>query len=152
MGYPWYHKRSIEPLFPFGHGLSYTSFAISNFAVSQPTSAKLEVEVEFTVKNTGSRAGAFIGQIYVSPHDPSAIPIRPLRKLAGFAKRHLGPGEILAVTVTLGKESWSSWFEEQACWIARKGKYAVSVRHSSGAKVEAESDVSVQEDLKWIGL
>src|SRR5277367_3132626 len=84
VGYRWYDAKNIEPLFPFGYGLSYTTFAYKNLKVSLPA-ADHSVTVKFTVANTGNRAGAEVAQLYVSlPSTPKAP--QPPRALKGFSR------------------------------------------------------------------
>lgn len=92
VGYRYYDKKEIEPLFPFGFGLSYTEFQYSNLRISKSSIKDTEtVQVTATVKNTGTSAGKEIIQLYVSDKESSVI--RPLKELKGFQKLELQPGE-----------------------------------------------------------
>jgi beta-glucosidase len=130
VGYRWYDTKNIEPLFPFGYGLSYTHFAYTNINLVQndgPTA--LPVTVEFELANTGDRAGAEVAEIYVQPIDP-AVP-RPVKELKGFAKVFLQPGEKQKVSVTLGENAFAYYDVGTRCWVARQGEYKILVGGSS---------------------
>ena len=90
IGYRGYDKSGVKPLFPFGYGLSYTTFAYKNLSVSSP-SASGDVEVHFDVTNAGNRAGAEVAQVYVGDRH-SSVP-RPVKELKGFSKVNLNAGE-----------------------------------------------------------
>lgn len=130
MGYRWYDARKIEPLFPFGHGLSYTTFAFEGLAVN---SAGFEeddtIEVSVTVENTGTRAGAEVVQLYVGECSPLAP--RPVRELKAFAKIYLEPGEEQAVQFTLGWQDLAYWDTTGGGWVMRSGEYDFAVGSSS---------------------
>ena len=121
VGYRHYDAHGIEPLFPFGYGLSYTTFALSNLTVNGTT-------VEVDVANTGSRAGADVVQVYVSP--PAAAG-EPPKQLKGFAKVSLSPGQTKRVSITLQDRSFSVWSTSAGAWTVVPGHYAVSVGDSS---------------------
>ena len=123
VGYRWYDAKAIEPLFCFGHGLSYTTFGYSGLSVSPAVGGG--AQVTFTVKNTGSRAGAAVAQIYVS--DPAASG-EPPKELGGFEKVPLAPGASSTVSVTLPARAFSYWNNG---WIEPTGVYTVRVGSSS---------------------
>ncbi|MDE3201965.1 MAG: glycoside hydrolase family 3 C-terminal domain-containing protein, partial [Acidobacteriota bacterium] len=129
VGYRYWTTVGKQPLFPFGFGLSYTTFAFSN--LSAPSSAKAgdEVKVSFDLKNTGSVNGAEVAQLYVS--DPSAKVSRPERELKGFEKVRLAPGETKHVTLTLDAHSFSYWDEATHGWHIDPGKFILRVGDSS---------------------
>ena len=103
VGYRWYDTKDIEPLFPFGYGLSYTRFAYTNLNLVQTSGAPgLPLTVEFELANTGGRAGAEVAEIYVQPVHPGVF--RPVKELKGFAKVFLQPGEKQKVSVTLDQK------------------------------------------------
>ena len=102
VGYRWYDRQAITPAWPFGFGLSYTTFAYANLAVGAPDAAG-SVAVSFDVTNTGSRAGAEVAQVYVA--QPAATG-EPPKNLRGFAKVALAAGQTQRVTVTLDKRSF----------------------------------------------
>ena len=142
LGYRYYQTSPVKPLFPFGFGLSYTSFAFSNLSVS-PESASPEgpITVAFDVKNTGSRAGAEIAQIYVG--DPSATVRRPEMELKGFSRVTLTPGEVHHVSVTLNKRSLAYWDVNTHGWKVDPGKFIIYVGDSS-AHVPLQQSFTVQ--------
>jgi beta-glucosidase len=127
VGYRWYDTKKIEPLFPFGFGLSYTAFTYSNLRVTPGPGATATVECEVT--NTGARDGAEVVQVYVRPaHAPVD---RPEKELKGFAKVSLKPGEKKTVTVSLGARSFAYYSPEQHGWVDAAGEYAIEVGASS---------------------
>ena len=142
VGYRHYGKSSVKPLFPFGFGMSYTDFAFSNLSVS-PESAGPSgpFTVSFDVKNTGSRPGADVAQVYVG--DPSATVSRPAKELKGFSRVILQPGEQRHVTVTLDQRSLAYWSTQQHGWNVDPGKFVVYVGDSS-ANVPLQKDFTVR--------
>lgn len=126
IGYRWFDRQNIAPLFPFGHGLGYTTFTLSDLIVD---SAGEMPRVSCTVANTGSRAGSEVVQVYVAP-PPSSVP-RPVRELKGFAKVHLQPGEIRRVEVTLRPSAFAYYDEIGKSWKAEPGDYRIEVGTSS---------------------
>jgi beta-glucosidase len=130
VGYRWYDTKNIEPLFPFGYGLSYTHFAYSNLNLVQNSgSTGLPLTVEFELANTGDRAGAEVAEIYVQPIDPGVS--RPVKELKGFAKVFLQPGEKQKVSVTLGENAFAYYDVGTRSWVAEKGDYKILVGGSS---------------------
>ena len=108
VGYRWYETRGLPVRFPFGHGLSYTTFAITAPILSRSSWSSGEVlEVSLTVTNTGTRPGAEVVQCYVEP--PHGKVFRPARELKAFAKAHLAPGESTRVTLRLDGRSFAHW-------------------------------------------
>jgi beta-glucosidase len=137
VGYRHYDKSETKPLFPFGFGLSYTTFAFSNLSVS----ATEPFAVSFDVKNTGSRAGAEVAQVYVG--DPSATVPRPVKELKGFSRVELKPGETRHVSVTLDHRSLAYWDVVGKGWKVDPGKFTVYVGDSS-ANVPLKADITVR--------
>ncbi|MGA8186156.1 MAG: glycoside hydrolase family 3 C-terminal domain-containing protein, partial [Terriglobia bacterium] len=131
LGYRAYgHNGQPAPLFPFGFGLSYTTFAFSNLSVSPgAASPSGPITVSFDVKNTGSRAGTEVGEVYVS--DPSATVPRPEIELKGFERVTLNPGESRHVSVKLDKRSLAYWNVKSNGWKVDPGTFVVSVGDSS---------------------
>ena len=131
VGYRWYDERKIEPQFPFGYGLSYTTFACGPTVLSaeqwQPGGKGLEVAVEVT--NTGRRAGAEVVQFYV--HEKSPVVPRPPRELKAFAKPFLQPGEKTSVRVVLDRAAFSYWDETAHRWALQPGEFEISACASS---------------------
>jgi len=141
-GYRYYDKSQTKPLFPFGYGLSYTTFAYKNLSVT-PTSVSGDqpVTVSFDVTNTGSRAGAEVAEVYVAQPN-SRIP-RPIKELKGFTKVLLNPGETRNVTVTLDRRAFSYYDAKIHDWAADSGEFNVIVG-SSSAKAELTSKLTRQ--------
>jgi len=140
IGYRGYDKSGVKPLFPFGYGLSYTTFAYKHLAIS-PASASGAVEVHFEVTNTGNRAGAEIAQVYVGDRH-SSIP-RPIKELKGFTKVNLGAGETRRVTVTLDRRAFSYYDVKKHDWTVEPGDFDVHVARSS-AQIELTGKVTLQ--------
>ncbi len=130
VGYRYYDKRKIVPLFPFGHGLSYTEFAYSDLAVSSDRISDSEsLTVTVTVTNTGDVAGKEIVQLYV--HDEEASVQRPEKELRGFDKLELAPGESRQVQFELTNRDFSFYSTRHGRWIAESGEFEVLVGASS---------------------
>ena len=127
VGYRWYDARNLEPLFPFGFGLSYTSFAIRNLHVdlSKPDS-RLTVTVDVT--NTGSVAGADVVQVYLAA--PAAAQ-EPPKQLRGFAKVSLAANETRHVSIVIDPEAFSRWDTAANRWVRVPGWYGVLIGDSS---------------------
>jgi beta-glucosidase len=124
VGYKWFDAENKEPLFPFGYGLSYTTFAYSGLKAS---SGK-EVTVSFEVRNTGKRAGAEIAQVYVSL-PPAAG--EPPKRLVAWEKVQLNPGEAKTVSLTLDPLFLSVFNADKDSWQLAPGDYRVLVGGSS---------------------
>ena len=141
VGYRWYDSRKMPVLFPFGHGLSYTTFEYSNLKLSKASFKDNEgVEVSVTVKNTGCLDGKEIVQLYVS--DKTGVEIRPEKELKGFEKLSLKAGESKTVTFTLEQRSFAYWNTDTKEWYAPSGNYVISVGASSrDIRLTAEVDV-----------
>lgn len=129
VGYRYWTTAGKHPLFPFGFGLSYTTFSFSNLQVAATAASGAAVPVSFDVTNTGSVAGAEVAELYVS--DPSAKADRPERELKGFAKVRLAPGETRHVTLSLDARAFSYWDEPSHKWTIDPGKFVIRVGDSS---------------------
>jgi beta-glucosidase len=127
VGYRWYNSQGLTPLFPFGYGLSYTSFAFSNLKVGSLTAGGAAT-VSATVKNTGSRAGADVAQLYVS--DPAASG-EPPRQLEGFARVNLRPGASQIVQFQLTQRNLQYWNSSSNAWAVSTGSYGIEVGDSN---------------------
>lgn len=125
VGYRWYDSQHITPLFPFGYGLSYTSFRLSRLSVSGRDG---HATVSVDVTNTGSRTGADVAQAYVT--DPAAAGEPPLQ-LKGFQKVTLRPGQTRRVTMRLDQHSFSIWNTAAQAWTTVPGTYQIQVGDSS---------------------
>ena len=131
IGYRYYDKKQIAPLFPFGHGLSYTTFAYGNLRLSADTfdpTAGLTVTIDVT--NTGDRAGGEIVQCYVA--DLQASLARPPKELRGFAMLHLAPGETATATIALDLRALAYYDDRQGRWVAEAGEFAILIGRSAG--------------------
>ncbi|GGM38536.1 glycosyl hydrolase [Paraliobacillus quinghaiensis] len=140
VGYRYYDTKELQPLFPFGYGLSYTSFEYSNLTI---TNRKIQdtdsVTVNVTVKNTGSITGKEIVQLYVN--DVESMVARPEKELKGFEKVELDPGEEKVVTFTLDKRSFAYYNVEMKDWHVETGEFAILVGKSS-------RDIVLKDTLK----
>ncbi len=133
VGYRWYGTKKIKPLFPFGYGLSYTTFEYGPMTASaKEMDADGEITFTIPVTNTGSREGAETVQFYVS--DQKASVERPAKELKGFEKIVLAPGETKTVTFTVRKPDLSFYDEAKAAWVAEPGRFTVTAAPSAGAK------------------
>jgi len=143
VGYRGYEHNGVKPLFPFGYGLSYTSFKYSGLDIHPGTGAG-SYEVSFDVTNTGSRAGADVAQVYVSEDHPQ-VP-RPPQELKGFARVVLDPGQSRHVTVPLDARSFT-WYDEKAgAWHADAGGFTVHVSRSS-ADPQLEGKLKLEQAI-----
>jgi len=130
VGYRWFDTKKIKPLFPFGYGLSYTTFEYSNLNLAPAQDAsRLPVTVEFELANTGSCAGAEVAQVYVQEASPS-LP-RPLKELKGFKKVFLQPGEKQKISIVLDRNAFAHYDPDKKGWVADKGAYKILVGSSS---------------------
>jgi beta-glucosidase len=129
VGYRWYDAKNETPLFPFGYGLSYTTFAFSGLRLDRASvTGTGDVTVSATVTNTGHRAGSDVAQLYVG--DPAATG-EPPRALAGFDKVTLAPGQSRRVSLTLTPQQLSWWNDSANGWTETPGRYRVYVGDSS---------------------
>ncbi|MAY75464.1 MAG: glycosyl hydrolase [Phycisphaerae bacterium] len=134
-----YRDMTMEPLYPFGYGLSYTTFELSGLDVASPEIGTRGVAtVKATVTNTGDRAGSEVVQLYI--HDRVATLVQPLRKLRGFEKVTLEAGESKEVTFELGTEELAIWNGEMD-WVVEPGTFGVYVSTSSKGGLEGEFEV-----------
>ncbi len=130
VGYRYYDEKSIEPLFPFGYGLSYTYFEYSKLKLSaKNTTDKDGLTVSLSVKNTGDVVGKEIVQLYVSDKECSLQ--RPEKELKKFAKVELNPGEIKTIEFHLSGRDFSYYDAQRQMWIAESGEFIISVAASS---------------------
>lgn len=131
VGYRWADKqKKVKPLFPFGHGLSYTTFEYGKpTADSKTMSADGKLTVKVTVKNTGAREGQEVVQFYISDKK-SSLP-RPVKELKGFQKIKLAPGESKEVSFTVNKEALSFFDDARHTWVAEPGKFEAIIAASA---------------------
>jgi beta-glucosidase len=130
VGYRWFDKEKIAPLFAFGHGLSYTTFAYSGMKIEKASDGGLDVKVN--IKNTGSVESDEVPQVYLGA--PSVIPEGvqfPVRALAGFDRIHLVAGETKTVTLHVAQRQLQYWSTKEGKWVTATGKRTVSVGASS---------------------
>jgi beta-glucosidase len=142
VGYRYFDKKTIEPLFPFGHGLSYTSFEYSKLELSEKvmTDAK-GLEVNVTVRNTGNYRGKEVIQLYVT--DKESTLKRPLRELKKFAKIDIEPDQEKTVTFKLEGRDFSYYDSKREMWIAESGDFIISIG-SSSRDIRLSEEVSLQ--------
>jgi beta-glucosidase len=133
VGYRHYDEQHIQPLFPFGYGLSYTTFGFGDLAITPKAAkykSKLAVTVDFDVTNTGDRAGEEVAQLYVGLPSTKHIP-QPPEQLKRFAKIMLQPGETRHVHFELDDQALACWSEKQHKWVILPGAYHIMVGPSS---------------------
>lgn len=130
VGYRWTDKQKIRPLFPFGHGLSYTTFAYGKATVNKKV-MKINEQIVITVPitNTGKRIGSEIVQLYISDLK-SSLP-RPVKELKGFSKIQLAPGETQEVTFLIDKQALSFFNDSRHEWVAEPGKFEAQIAASA---------------------
>ncbi|WP_293711891.1 glycoside hydrolase family 3 C-terminal domain-containing protein [uncultured Parabacteroides sp.] len=130
VGYRWADKQKTKPLFPFGHGLSYTTFDYGKVTADKKTITTGEpITFTLTVKNTGNREGAEVVQLYISDKK-SSLP-RPVKELKGFQKVYLQPGEVKQVSFTIGTDALSFFDDGKHEWVAEPGQFEALVGASS---------------------
>jgi beta-glucosidase len=128
VGYRHFDKSTVKPLFPFGYGLSYTSFAYKNLTISPPSSDQ-QVSIAFDVTNTGTRAGADVAEVYVG--DRHAPVPRPVKELKGFKRVSLNPGETKNVVVKLDRRAFSYYDVKNHAWTVAPGDFDLFVARSA---------------------
>ncbi|WP_243717283.1 glycoside hydrolase family 3 C-terminal domain-containing protein [Actinomadura sp. KC345] len=126
VGYRHYDSKGIAPRFPFGHGLSYTTFGYSDLAAGSES-------VQVTVTNTGGRTGIAVPQLYIGMPSPGGGVVQPPKQLKGYTKVTLAPGESTRVTFPLSSRSFAYWNEGAKAWKVASGCYEVLVGSSSRA-------------------
>ena len=145
IGYRWYEMLDLPILFPFGHGLSYTSFKFSDLTLSK---SDKDVKVSVKVTNAGDREGAEVVQVYVAQKNPSIR--RPKKELKGFKKVFLEKGESKVVEVSIEvKYAACFWDEIRNAWVVEKDNYEVLVGGSSDVKSGLLKDEFAVEKTSW---
>ncbi len=129
VGYRYYDEKQIEPLFPFGFGLSYTTFDYGEIQAPDEVAGDATIEVSVAVENTGDRAGHEVVQLYV--RDVEARVARPIKELKGFRKIYLAPGEAQTVTFTLDARALSFYDPYEKAWVAEPGDFDLLIGSSS---------------------
>jgi beta-glucosidase len=130
VGYRYYDSKLVEPLFPFGYGLSYTQFEYSNLVIPKElTSNQNEFVVSFEIKNTGTRPGKEISQVYI--HQDKSSLERPYKELKGFGKILLKPGETKKIEIKLNKRALQYYDPKVKKWVEEPGRFKILVGGSS---------------------
>jgi beta-glucosidase len=129
VGYRWFDAKNIEPTFPFGFGLSYTTFKYSNLKLVPADGTNGIVTAQFEIKNTGKVAGAEVTQLYVQEKNPSVM--RPEKELKGFKKVVLQPGEKQTVSIPLDLRALAYFDPAKSGWVAEAGDYQIQIGSSS---------------------
>jgi len=146
IGYRYYDSREMPVLFPFGYGLSYTTFSYSNAKVSAQTFKDVDgVRVSVDVTNTGKLAGKEIVQVYV--HDQKSRLVRPQKELKGFAKVELQPGEMKTVSIQLDSRTFAYYHPEYKQWITEDGDFDILIA-ASATDVRHALTVTLQSTLR----
>ncbi len=128
VGYRYYDTKNVEPQFPFGFGLSYTTFEYSDLKVV-PGAGNKPVSIQLKVRNTGTRPGAEVVEVYV--HDGHSKIDRPVHELKAFSRVELQPGETKAVQFSLENPAFSYWSPQKKDWVLEPGTFEVQVGASS---------------------
>ena len=130
VGYRWYDTKEIDPLYPFGYGLSYTTFRYDSLKTDKEVYNKQDsIKVCFKLTNTGKMAGAETAELYVS--DPDCSVMRPAKELKGFKKVFLAPGESKPVTIIVPASNLAYYSENDKEWIVEPGRFEMLVNSSS---------------------
>jgi beta-glucosidase len=137
VGYRWYDKKNIAPRFPFGYGLSYTTFAIHDMKVAKQSN---EVQVSADVTNTGKRAGTEVVQLYVRPLNSKID--RPIQELKSFARVELQPNETKSVAFNLNPDSFATFDPKKHIWTSPEGQYELAAGSSS-------RNIDCSQSISW---
>jgi beta-glucosidase len=129
VGYRWYDARQLPVAFPFGHGLTYTTFDYSALSVEVADAAAARVDVGLTVTNTGPRPGTETVQLYVA--DPVATVMRPTQELKAFGRVDLAPGESRRMRFALDSRAFAWWSPRDGRWVVEGGRFELRVGASS---------------------
>ncbi len=136
VGYRYYEKKKVEPLFAFGHGLSYTTFSYGQARITGELKADQAIKVVIEIKNSGTRPGKEVVQLYV--RDPVSTLARPAKELKGFKKVELQPGAAQLVEFTLDFRSFAYYDPAKSSWILEPGEFEIIIGSSS-------------KDIRWHG-
>ena len=131
VGYRQFDTQGPEPLFPFGFGLSYTTFFYQDLEVewTEATSGDSKLQVRCMVQNVGTRIGSEVAQLYV--HAMEAKVFRPEQELKGFEKVLLAPGQVCQLHISLSRDSFARFDTDHNCWMVDPGKYELRLGSSS---------------------
>jgi beta-glucosidase len=148
VGYRYFDHSAIRPLFPFGHGLSYTTFQYSNLDIVPCPEDPTRYEVSFELTNSGALPGAEVSQIYVHAIEHFH---RPQKELKAFTKTHIQSGENVTVNAGLDRDAFKTWHEGRSCWMVAQGEYEVWIGQSA-ERIVLKGTLSIKESLYWSGL
>jgi beta-glucosidase len=143
IGYKWYDAKGMTPLFAFGHGLSYTHFALAALAAS---AAPGPVKVTFSIRNAGKRAGQGVAQIYVAPADWRKAGWEAPKRLAAFAKAALKPGQSKTIELSVDPRLLATYEAAGNNWHIRGGEYRLMLGEASDAPMSSVA-VSLPDEL-----
>lgn len=147
VGYRGYEKKKIVPLFPFGHGLSYTTFEYSDLQVGPWDTVTRTFNLSFKVQNTGSEAGEEVVQVYVA--GPAGSIPRPVKELVDFKKVKLKAGAVTEmITRTLDVSALSYWDTGSGVWVVEAGDYVVHIAASS-EDIRASKSIRLPSTIVW---
>lgn len=146
VGYRWYDTKQIDPLFPFGHGLSYTQFEYRGLAITPGVEGGPVANVSIEVANVGDREGAEVVQLYV--RDGHAALPRPAQELKAFAKVTLKPGQRQTISLPLGREAFAYYDPSKRSWVADAGKFVIALGGSS-REIRAQGDFELKQPIAW---
>lgn len=142
VGYRWFDTKKITPLFPFGFGLSYTTFEYGKLTVEKKILSKDEsVKISFTLKNTGKVKGSEVVQAYISELKPTVL--RPMKELKAFSKISLESGEMKQIELNLPVKDWAFYNDKLSKWEINPGKYTINIG-SSSADIRQQINVIVE--------
>jgi beta-glucosidase len=128
VGYRWYARQRLTPLFPFGFGLSYTTFELSGLHIRAASGRRSGVSASFTVSNTGARSGAAVAQLYLISQPGTAV-----RRLAAFQRVSLEPGERRIISLSVDARMLANWDERRGRWGMKSGPYGFALGSSAAA-------------------
>jgi beta-glucosidase len=141
VGYRYFDKHNVIPQYPFGYGLSYTTFAYDNLKITPSKTGDATFDVTLRLRNTGKRAGAEVVQLYV--HDGHSSVDRPAKELKAFHRVELAPGASTAVSFTLDKSAFSYYSTAKKGWVAEPGKFGILLGSSSAdIRLKGELDLA----------
>jgi beta-glucosidase len=146
VGYRWFDTKKIEPQFPFGFGLSYTTFKYSDLKLVPGSGTNDLVEAQFSLENTGDRPGAEVAELYVHEDRPHLT--RPEKELKGFKRVYLQPGEKQTVTIPLGQTAFSYYDPAQKSWVAQKDAFKILVG-SASQDIRLDADYTLPDALTF---
>jgi beta-glucosidase len=146
VGYRWFDTKKVEPQFPFGYGLSYTTFKYSDLKLVPGGANGALVEAQFDLENTGDRPGAEVAELYVHEDRPHLM--RPEKELKGFKRIYLQPGEKQTVTIPLTQTAFGYYDPSQKSWVAQKDQFTILVG-SSSQDIRLDADFTLPDTLTF---